>query len=142
MFRLHPQLVADTIEIGDLPLCKVLLMNNAHVPWLILVPRRDNIRELYELNNKDRQQTHLESIMISKLIMNIFDGDKLNTGAIGNIVPQLHLHHIVRYENDPCWPNPVWGNLPPQPYTDEERRLVCENISFNLQHRISSFQPH
>lgn len=142
MFKLHQLLAADTIEIGDLPLCKVLLMNNAHLPWVVLVPRRADIRELYELSTADQIQAHRESILISKLLMNLFEGDKLNTGVIGNIVPQLHLHHVVRYESDPCWPKPVWGNLPLQPYSDEERRLVCSNLKDALQHRIGGFRPH
>jgi len=117
-------------------------MNNAHLPWVILVPRIDNIREVFQLSSTDQTQVHRESMLISKLIMNLFDGDKLNTGAIGNLVPQLHLHHVVRYENDPCWPKPVWGNLPAHPYATEERKLVCQTISDALEKRIGGFQAH
>jgi len=116
-------------------------MNNAHAPWVVLVPRRANIREVYQLKQADQTQCHLESVSIAKMMMELFEGDKLNTGAIGNLVPQLHLHHVVRYENDPCWPKPVWGNLPLQPYSNEERKLVCRELTDEIKSRLNAFRP-
>jgi len=136
-FKLAPQLKADTIELGELPLCKVLLMNDSQFPWIILVPKRANITELYQLEDHDLKQVQLESLIISKMMMQHFSGEKLNTGALGNIVSQLHLHHIVRFKNDPAWPKPVWGNIQAIPYTETElsplktqlKRLIKEHYS-------------
>ncbi len=118
MFELHPQLSADTIVIGDLPLCRLLLVNDSQYPWLILVPRRVDIQENYQLDEPDRQQLLIESNTLSLLLMNHFDGDKLNVAALGNMVPQLHIHHIVRFKTDPAWPQPVWGVSPNLPYEE------------------------
>jgi len=122
MFSLHTQLAADTFEIGQLPLSTVLLMNNSSLPWLILVPRRHHICEWFELISDDQLQLLSESISVSQMMMSHFKGDKLNTGALGNLVPQLHLHHVVRFKSDPAWPAPVWGNLAPQPYSTSQSR--------------------
>ncbi len=121
MFTLHPQLAKDCFVLGDGPLCRLLLMNDAHYPWTILVPRRDGIREVHELTDADRRQLWDESALLSRALMKTFGGDKLNIAALGNVVPQLHVHHIVRFKTDPAWPAPVWGKLPPQPYTETER---------------------
>jgi diadenosine tetraphosphate (Ap4A) HIT family hydrolase len=118
MFKLHPQLKTDTFDIGDLPLCKVLLMNESQFPWLILVPRKEDIRELYQLPETDFRQANIESLEISKLMMRFFVGDKLNVATLGNSVPQLHIHHIVRNRDDPVWPQPVWGNFTAKPYSE------------------------
>ena len=116
MFSLHPQLQSDTEMIGDLPLCRVLLMNDSQFPWVILVPRQQNISEIYQLNARQREQLESESHLISKAMMSHFNGDKLNLAALGNLVPQLHVHHIVRFQHDALWPQPVWGNIQAQPY--------------------------
>ena len=127
MFELHPQLSADTIVIGDLPLCRLLLVNDSQYPWLILVPRRADIKESYQLDEPDRQQLMIESNTLSKLLMDHFNGDKLNVAALGNLVPQLHIHHIVRFVNDPAWPKPIWGVLPSQAYEEGiQSALVSE----------------
>jgi diadenosine tetraphosphate (Ap4A) HIT family hydrolase len=118
MFKLHPQLKTDTFDIGDLPLCKVLLMNESQFPWLILVPRKEDIRELYQLPETDFRQANIESLEISKLMMRFFVGDNLNVATLGNLVPQLHIHHIVRNRDDPVWPQPVWGNFTAKPYSE------------------------
>ena len=120
-FALHPRLAADTISAGDLPLCRVLLMNDAQYPWFILVPRRDNAREIYLLDEADQLGLWRESALLSRALMQAFAGHKLNVAALGNVVPQLHLHHVVRYPDDPAWPGPVWGRHPPRPYADAER---------------------
>lgn len=118
-FELHERLAADTIALGDWPLSRVLLMNDAQYPWVILVPRRAGIREIYELDPADQQALLQESVRLGREMMQLFRGHKLNVAALGNVVPQLHLHHVVRRQDDPAWPAPVWGRLPPQPYGED-----------------------
>jgi len=129
MFTLHPQLEKDAIVMGDLPLSRLLLLNDSRYPWFVLVPRRENITEIYQLSEADQQQLLLESSRLGRLMMEGFNGDKLNIGALGNLVPQLHLHHIVRYKNDEAWPGPVWGVGAALPYSGEQvaaMRQRCE----------------
>ena len=116
-FVLHPQLAQDTQFVTDLPLCRVLLMNDSRYPWLILVPRRADIREIIELSADERTQLWTESDQVSRVLMALFQPDKLNLGALGNLVPQLHLHHIARFKTDAAWPAPVWGKFPPLAYS-------------------------
>ncbi|MGH8397946.1 MAG: HIT domain-containing protein [Gammaproteobacteria bacterium] len=120
MFELHPQLVKDTIVLGRFRLCWLLLMNDSQYPWFILVPERENIREIHELDDADRLQLWDESVRLSRVLTACFKPDKLNIAALGNQVPQLHVHHIVRYRNDPAWPAPVWGKLPTKAYYSAE----------------------
>ena len=120
-FALHPRLAADTLVLGDFPLCRLLLMNDAQYPWFILVPRRVGAREIYQLEARDQQQLLRESSALSRAAMDAFKGDKLNVAALGNLVPQLHVHHVVRYAHDPAWPRPVWGLHPARPYAEPER---------------------
>ena len=134
LFTLHPQLAADTIELGNLPVCKVLLINDSQFPWLILVPRRNDISELYELNETDIEKVQHESLAVSKLLMEHFEGDKLNVAALGNLVPQLHIHHIVRFKTDVVWPKPVWGATQPTPYEQSE----SDKVSTSLKALLSS----
>jgi len=118
MFELHQRLQADTALIGQLPLCSALLSRDANYPWVILVPRRADIAEIYQLSPEDRQQLLLESCALAEALETIFQGDKLNIAAIGNLVPQLHLHHVVRYKTDAAWPGPVWGAVEAVAYSD------------------------
>ena len=118
MFELHLRLQSDTSLIGQLPLCSALLSRDANYPWVILVPRRAGITEIYQLNPEDRQQLLLESCVLAEAMEAIFRGDKLNIAAIGNLVPQLHLHHVVRYKSDAAWPGPVWGAVEAVAYSD------------------------
>ena len=118
MAALHAQLAADCIVLGRFPLCHLLLMNDRNYPWFILVPDRADIREIYQLEATDRNQLLNESCLLSEFLMNEFNGDKLNLAALGNLVPQLHLHHVVRYESDPAWPTPVWGKHAALPYSE------------------------
>ena len=127
-FALHPRLAADTFTLGDLPLCRLLLMNDAQYPWFILVPRREGAREIYLLDDADQLQLWRESARLSRALMDAFAGYKLNVAALGNVVPQLHLHHIVRQPGDAAWPGPVWGRHPPRPYTDAERAARIEAV--------------
>jgi diadenosine tetraphosphate (Ap4A) HIT family hydrolase len=94
-------------------------MNDASYPWFILVPDRDDLREIHQLQAPDRKQLLDESCLLGEFLMLTFKGDKLNVAALGNQVPQLHLHHIVRYQTDRAWPTPVWGKFPASPYCEE-----------------------
>ncbi len=118
-FSLDPRLDADCIRLGDFPLSLLLLMNDASYPWFILVPRRAGVREIYELDPDDRRQLWEESTLLAKGLATSFAADKINVAALGNVVSQLHLHHIVRYTSDRAWPAPVWGSAPPLPYVPE-----------------------
>lgn len=128
-FDLHQRLAADTIGLGCTALCEIRLMNDRTWPWVLLVPRRAGIREIYQLSVDDQQQLLAESSLLGEGMMSAFGGDKLNVAALGNMVPQLHLHHIVRREGDTGWPGPVWGVQAPVPYGDDEldqcRRLLA-----------------
>jgi len=132
MFELHPRLAQDTLLVGNFPLCHLLLMNDANYPWFILVPRRADVREIFELENRDQQQLLKESSQLSKILNKLFQADKLNIAALGNMVPQLHMHHIVRYQTDQAWPNPVWGLFPTQPYTERARQEICAGLIDHL----------
>ncbi len=117
-FELHPRLAADTSFIADWPLCRVLLMEDARYFWLVLVPRLDGMTEITELTAQDRALLMEETARAGALIK----GDaKLNIGALGNLVPQLHLHVVARHPGDPAWPGPVWGHSPAVPYDDAAR---------------------
>lgn len=132
MFKLHPRLEEDTFVVGDFPLCQLLLLNDASYPWFILVPRRAGVREIFELAYHDQQQLLIESSRLSQVLNTIFQADKLNVAALGNMVPQLHIHHIVRYQTDQAWPNPVWGMFPAQPYTERSRQECCAGVIDHL----------
>lgn len=119
-FTLHPRLAADTIALANFPLCQCLLMNDAQYPWLILVPRLNGLREIFQLSVSDQTQLLRESSWLSARLSHGLIADKINIGALGNMVPQLHLHHIARFSCDPAWPAPVWGALPTQPYSETE----------------------
>lgn len=120
-FALHPQLAADTHRVGEWPLCRLLLMNNAHFPWLILVPQRTALRELFELAPGDYAIAMQEIRLASEKLAAHTGAHKMNIGALGNMVPQLHIHVIARFEQDAAWPNPVWNSgVVPRPYTAAE----------------------
>ena len=123
-FALHERLEADTAFISDLPLTRVLLMRDARYPWLILVPRRPGAVDLDSLAQDDLRDLFLEARSASLALKRLFTPDRINVGALGNMVTQLHLHVIARFEDDDAWPGPVWGAHPALPYdaaTLEER---------------------
>jgi diadenosine tetraphosphate (Ap4A) HIT family hydrolase len=120
VFSLHPQLVLDGIELADFPLCKLLLCNDSAYPWFILVPKVADISEVYQLDWQQQQQLLNESSMLSELLMQVFSGDKMNIAALGNVVEQLHVHHVVRFKSDAQWPKPIWGQQALTAYSDEE----------------------
>lgn len=117
-FTLHPDLQRDGIEMGTFTLCRVLLINDNNYPWFVLVPAKDGLRDTIDLNQQDNALLWQESRVFSKGIMDAFGGEKLNIAALGNMTPQLHIHHIVRFTHDPAWPGPIWGKLPLKPYTE------------------------
>ncbi len=123
LFILHPQLANDTFEIADFPLCKLLLCNDSAYPWFILVPKVNDVTDIYQLDWAQQQQFLNESSLLSELLIQVFDGDKMNVAALGNMVEQLHVHHVVRYKTDVSWPKPIWGQQPTTPYSDDE--LLC-----------------
>lgn len=120
MFQIHPALQSDCIILGKLDLCYLLLMNDANYPWFILVPAREDITEIFQLDEVDQRQLLSESTRLAVHIHKAFDAHKLNVAALGNMVPQLHIHHIVRYQDDVCWPKPVWGQQLAIPYTPDQ----------------------
>lgn len=119
-FSLHPQLAKDTILLGDLPLSHVLLINE-DLPWIILVPRVENLTEIHHLPREQQIQLMDESCAVATMMEKVFKPKKMNIGALGNMVPQLHLHHIARFEDDIAWPGPVWGNSHGIPRTPEKQ---------------------
>lgn len=133
MFQLHERLAADAHNLGRSQLCEILLMNDRTWPWIILVPAVPDIREIYQLGKEQQQRLLEESSTLSQGMMEIFGGDKMNVAALGNMVPQLHLHHIVRFEGDPAWPGPVWGKQPPVPYEDGELEQIKAKLKPLLQ---------
>ncbi len=130
-FALHPQLAKDTVLIGELPLCQVLLMNNRHFPWLILVPKREGLRELFDLPPKDYHVAMQEIHDVSQAFYKLHKADKINVAALGNMVPQLHIHIIARFENDAAWPKPVWNTVS-APYEKSELETTVSGLQKTL----------
>lgn len=127
-FELHPQLAKDTTVIGHFPLSVALLHKDQAVPWIILVPKRAQLKELHHLPMQDQQQFLLESQAISQALEALFQPTKLNLGSLGNMVPQLHIHHIARFQDDVAWPGPVWGNTSGEFRSDEEQQNLLTRI--------------
>src|SRR5262245_5431888 len=128
-FSLHERLRADTIELTRWPLSVVLLMNVRHWPWLVLVPRRPDIREIHELREADQHALTAEIVRASRAVTGLVKPHKINIAALGNVVPQLHVHVIARFTDDAAWPKAVWGTVPPEPYPPDD-----------LLQRVRSFQ--
>lgn len=132
VFTLHAQLEADTVPVADLPLSALRLMKCRALPWLVLVPRRAAIREIIELTEQDSLQLWREISQLSRILQREFQADKINVAALGNVVPQLHVHIIARYQSDPAWPKPVWGNLPMQERSLPEENEILARITHSL----------
>jgi len=131
-FVLDPRLQSDTIVMGDFPLCRLLLMNDAQYPWFILVPKRAEVSEIYHLSLEERQQLMNEIACLSENLADLFQARKMNVAALGNVVHQLHVHCIVRYEDDPAWPGPVWGVKPAAAYTPEKEQEIRRKLEVLL----------
>ena len=122
-WTLHPQLERDTVNMGDLPLCRVLVIEDANYPWLLLVPRRADAVEVLDLDEVEQAQLMVETTRVARAMREITQCDKLNIAALGNVVPQLHVHVIARRTSDAAWPRPVWGAVPPLAHDPEELKL-------------------
>ena len=129
VFQLHPTLAKDCIALGHFELCRLLLMNDANFPWFILVPEREGVQEIFQLSQEDQTRLILESSHLARHLAKIYAAHKLNVAALGNLVPQLHIHHIVRYRGDPAWPQPVWGKMPPTPYDPAQLEGVRQRVA-------------
>ncbi|GAA4361782.1 HIT domain-containing protein [Kangiella marina] len=136
-FKLHPVLEKDCVPLGQFELCLVLLMNDEHYPWLILVPRVNAIREAFELSQEQQVLLMSESNFVSKMMSEAFQADKMNQAALGNMVPQLHIHHIARYEKDAAWPAPVWGKVPAKAYSEKSLEVMVTKLNNALSNHPS-----
>ena len=136
-FELDPRLVADTFLVGETPLSQVLLMNDARYPWLILVPRRSDVTEPFELSGTDQAQLWQESMRLGEAMKVHFAADKINIAALGNQVAQLHVHHIARFHTDDAWPGPVWGVGSAVPYSDAARDALIDELRSLLQQPLA-----
>lgn len=128
-FGLDPRLAADTSLVADWPLCRVLLMEDTRYPWLVLVPRRPELVELADLRPEDRSILMDEIVRAGSAVKTLLPQAKLNVGALGNLVAQLHIHVIGRVPGDPAWPGPVWGHSPARPYDNEGRAARLAALS-------------
>ena len=141
MIKLHPQLEKDCFVLGEFELCTLLLLNDANYPWFILLPNHEGVSEIHQLSEAEQQQLMAESMFFSRCLQQVFQADKLNIAALGNVVPQLHSHHIVRYRSDACWPAPVWGATEPVKYeNDQLQTLKNQLFDWFDSHREQSFQ--
>ena len=136
-FQLDPRLAADTFLVGETPLSQVLLMNDARYPWLILVPRRSDVTEPFQLSEADQAQLWQESMRLGVAMKAHFAADKLNIAALGNQVAQLHVHHIARFHADDAWPGPVWGVGGAVPYSDPALEVLKGELRSLLQQPLS-----
>ncbi len=128
MADIHPRLLEDCLVLGSFSLCKLLLMKDANYPWFILVPDRAGMSEIHHLSEEDQLQLIKESSFLSAVIEKTFQADKINVAALGNMVPQLHIHHIVRYQDDLAWPAPVWGKHPARDYSEELLEIISNKL--------------
>ncbi len=128
MIELHPQLKKDCIQLGEFTLCSLLLLNDANYPWFILLPNRVGITEMHHLSEIDQQQLMTESMFFSQCLEQVFQADKLNIAALGNVVPQLHIHHIARFTTDACWPAPVWGAVSTISYNEAQLKNIKKQL--------------
>ena len=131
-FTLDLRLEADTFQVTDLTLCRVLLMNDSRYPWLILVPRKHGLREFHDLARGDQSRLMSEITLTTEMLERSHRPDKLNVGALGNIVNQLHIHVLGRFDGDPAWPRPVWGVGEPEAYDDNQSNTLVREFRAQL----------
>ncbi len=129
VFELAAEFERDSIWLADWPLCQLRLQNDANYPWFILIPRRAGMVEIIDLTDAEQSQLWRESAHLSVFLKTEFQAKKLNIAALGNMVPQLHLHHIVRYETDCAWPAPVWGKTAAVPYSKQTLQHIMQKLT-------------
>lgn len=135
-FQLHPRLQQDCITIGRFELCRLLMMNDSQYPWFILVPEISDLTELYQLDKTQREMLMEESCYLAENLAELFQADKMNIANIGNMVAQLHIHHIVRYQTDSAWPAPVWGKFTAVPYTEAQMTERVSQVADRLSEKL------
>jgi diadenosine tetraphosphate (Ap4A) HIT family hydrolase len=128
-FQLDSRLAADTIPVGDLALSSVLLLKDARFPWFILVPRIEGVSEITDLSDEQAIQAMQEIRIATRVMMELSKPDKVNVGALGNMVAQLHIHVIGRFRSDPAWPGPAWGHGTKAPYPDHAASALIERAA-------------
>jgi diadenosine tetraphosphate (Ap4A) HIT family hydrolase len=128
VFVLDQRLLQDTVPVGDFPLSRLLLSNDSQYPWFILVPRRADISEVFQLSEADQAQLWSETNFLSQTLQRLFNADKMNVAALGNVVSQLHMHVIVRHKTDVAWPAPVWGKHPAVPYSADQSAAIIARL--------------
>ncbi len=131
-FILHERLAADTLPVVDLDLCRVLLMKDRRYPWLILVPRREGLRDFDEVRPEDKHTFYEEIERVSEILREETAAEKMNVAALGNMVPQLHVHIIARFAADAAWPGPVWGMGEADPYEAQEAEALLGRLRERL----------
>ncbi|MBL8658984.1 MAG: HIT domain-containing protein [Rhodospirillales bacterium] len=131
-FVLDPRLAADCMTLGHFALSRLLLMNDATYPWLILVPERPDAREIFDLDAADQLALATETALVARTLKTLCTADKINVAALGNVVSQLHVHVIARFASDPAWPAPVWGRTPPRPYAPDAAESMRARIAAAL----------
>ncbi|MCK7613360.1 HIT domain-containing protein [Roseibium sediminicola] len=127
-FNLNPRLEGDSLFVADLPLCAVRLMKDANYPWLLLVPRKSDLVEIIDLDEADQQQLMREIALASTCLRQVTDCEKLNVGALGNMVSQLHVHVIARFREDAAWPGPAWGVVPALAYEPDKAESLIDQL--------------
>ncbi len=137
-FQLHPQLKQDSIFCGRFELCQLRMINDSQYPWFVLIPEINEIKEIFQLEKQQQIQLLAESSLLAVHLKSVFQADKLNIASIGNIVPQLHLHHVVRYQYDKAWPAPVWGKYPATRYQSDEIEQQLERIKNALGNNLNA----
>jgi len=133
MIDLHPQLLADSVPVKMLSLCEVRLQTDANFPWLVLVPQRESVREIHGLSEVDQQTLMREISFVSTRLEELTGAEKINVAALGNMVPQLHIHIIARFKNDLAWPGPIWGIVERKPYEAEALEALVSKLKEALQ---------
>ncbi|MCE8018359.1 HIT domain-containing protein [Halomonas sp. MCCC 1A17488] len=113
---LDERLVRDSYPVTELPLCQLRLMDDSRFPWLILIPRREGVSEVFDLDEADQQQLWREAGEVGRMLKALTRADKINVANLGNVVAQLHVHVVARLRDDDAWPGPIWGQGQPQPY--------------------------
>ena len=136
MYTLDSRLQQDTVYLGHFKLCDVLLMNDSQFPWVILVPRRGSTSELYQLSVEERYLQSDESCYVSQRLSDYFKADSMNIAALGNVVPQLHIHHVVRKKDDLCWPKPIWGAITAKPYEKTALDKMVKELQLLLNDKL------